>query len=80
MIKIQQISVIAIIAIGIGALLMSGTGLTQAAFAYPHHHHHHHSSVSIHISQKIHQENNGCVDCENNAINSIGNSGIISNS
>lgn len=66
MIKIQQISLIAVIAIGVGALLLPGTGLTQAAFAD--HHHHSHSSISI--RQSIHQENNGCSDtCVNVGIN-----------
>ena len=66
MIKIQQISVIAIIAIGVGALLIPGTGLTQAAFA--HHHGHGHSSISI--RQSIHQENSDCSDtCVNVGIN-----------
>ena len=69
MLKIQQISLIAVIAVGVGALLLPGTGLTQAAFA---HHSGHHSSVSIHIHQSIHQENNGCSEtCVNVGINNV---------
>ncbi len=69
MIKIQQISLIAVIAVGVGALLLPGTGLTQAAFAS---HHHHHSSGSVNAIQINHQENNGCSDtCVNVGINNI---------
>jgi hypothetical protein len=69
MIKIQQISLIAIIAVGVGALLLPGTGLTQAAFAS---HHGHHSSVSIHIHQSNDQTNN-CADaiCANIGVNNV---------
>ena len=64
MIKIQQISLIAIMAVGVAALLLPGTGLTQAAFA----HHHHHSSVSIHQSN---EQSNTCAAsvCTNVGIN-----------
>ncbi|MGB7955049.1 MAG: hypothetical protein WCF23_13810 [Candidatus Nitrosopolaris sp.] len=70
MIKIQQISLIAIMAVGVAALLLPGTGLTQAAFAS--HHHHHHSSVSIHIHQSNDQSNN-CLgsECTNVGINNV---------
>jgi hypothetical protein len=67
MLKIQQISLIAVVAIAIGALLMSGTGLTQAAFAYKHHHHH---SGSVSIHQSITQSQS-CekANCQQNAAN-----------
>lgn len=69
MIKIQQISLIAIMAVGVGALLLPGTGLTQAAFAS---HHHHHSSVSIHIHQS-NEQSNSCAasECTNVGINNV---------
>jgi hypothetical protein len=70
MIKIQQISLIAVMAIGVGALLLPGTGLTQAAFA--HNHHHHHNSGSVNAIQINNQENEGCSDtCVNVGINNI---------
>jgi hypothetical protein len=66
MIKIQQISVIAIIAIGVGALLIPGTGLTQAAFAK--HHDHSHGGTHISVKQSITQSN----DCEEAICANIG--------
>ncbi|MDQ6866839.1 MAG: hypothetical protein M3044_23835 [Thermoproteota archaeon] len=68
-----QISVIAAVVVAIGAMMIT-SAFAPAAYAHSPRHHHHHSSVSIHISQKIHQENNGCSgECENNAVNIIGN-------
>jgi hypothetical protein len=60
MLKIQQISLIAVVAIGIGALLLPGTGLTQAAFAN-HDKHHDHNNGGTHIS--IHQSNHQSNEC-----------------
>jgi hypothetical protein len=69
MLKIQQISLIAVIAVGVGALLLPGTGLTQAAFA---HEHNHGSSVHISVKQSNHQSND-CSEaiCANIGVNNV---------
>ena|SRR6266496_6726476 len=60
-----SISIIATIAIAIGAMMIPGENLAPAAFAYHHHHHHHHH----HHGDKI--ENSG------NVIQSIDQSNVI---
>jgi hypothetical protein len=62
--KVTQISLIALVAIGIGALLIPGTSLAPAAFASSHHH-----SVSIH--QHTGDQTNVCASstCTNSAEN-----------
>jgi hypothetical protein len=56
MVKLSQISLIALVAIGIGALLVPATSLAPSAYAS------HHISVSQHVKQK-----NDCykAHCEN---------------
>jgi hypothetical protein len=71
MLKIQQISLIAIIAIGVGALLLPGTGLTQAAFAY--HNNHNNGGTHLSIEQNLIQKNSHCEEaiCANIGLNNI---------
>jgi len=68
MITNTKISVIAAVAIAIGAMMVPGAPL---AFAYHHHHHHHHHHNSVKIHQEISQAN-VCSDssCSNDASNS----------
>ena len=65
MLKMRNITVIAVVAIAVGAMMTPGANLVPAAFAGHHHHHHHH-----HHGGKI--ENSG------NVIQSIDQSNSIS--
>jgi hypothetical protein len=72
MLKIQQISLIAVIAVGVGALLIAGTGLTPAAQAHRDGGHHHNGGTHISVKQSIHQSND-CSEsiCANIGVNNV---------
>jgi hypothetical protein len=71
MLKLKQISLIAVLAIGIGALAVPGWNIVPAAFASGHHHHHdNHNHVSIHQHTVQVNACDSGASCDNAALNS----------